>query len=170
MVRRVALDVDVLELLVDALNWRAGAAPDPESITTVRIYFYLTNPVVTPTVVTEAERANEPVRSSWKHYHFEEIRQDDFYRGCVKGMAERYIDYHPDPRDCRLVAEAECAKVQALLTVNDALIRGLSGRIEAITVARPSEYWNSAHVLRGTWPQNTPAEGTPLATASWWRW
>ena len=170
MRKRVALDADVLKLLVNALNWRGGSAPDPESIVAVRIYFYLTNPVVTPTVATEVEQANEPVLSNWKSYQLEETRQDDFYRGCVKGMAERYIDYHPDPRDCRIIAEAECAKVEALLTVNDALIRGLSGRIEAIGVVRPSEYWNSAQLPRGSTLQHPPAESNPLATASWWRW
>ena len=113
MASRVALDGDVLALLVSALTWRGGPALDTEAVAAVRVYFYVTNPLVTPTVAGEVAQANE-LSSKWKNYHFEEIAApDDFYRGCVKGMAERYVDYHPDPRDCRVVAEAECAKVEA---------------------------------------------------------
>jgi hypothetical protein len=168
---RVALDVDVFRSLVNALNWKGGPDPDAESVSAVRIYFYITHPLITPTVVAEVEQANELVLSKWKNDHFEEIAApDDFYRGCVKGMAERYIDYHPDPRDCRVVAEAECAKVEALLTLNADLVRGLSGRSEVISVVSPSEYWRSAHVPRGSRPQTTPADENPVAGATWWRW
>jgi hypothetical protein len=85
-------------------------------------------------------------------------------------MAERYIDYHPDPRDCRVVAEAECAQVKALLTLNADLVRGLSGRSEVISVVSPSEYWRAANVHRGAAPRHTPADGNPLVGATWWRW
>jgi hypothetical protein len=165
---RVALDVDVFRLLVNVLNWTGGREPDAESVSAVRIYFYITNPLITPTVAAEA---NVPLMSQWKNYQFEEIAApDDFYRGCVKGMAERYIDYHPDPRDCRVVAEAECAKVEALLTLNADLVHGLSGRSEVISVVSPSEYWRSARVPRGSRPRTTPADENPLAGAPWWKW
>lgn len=171
MDRRVALDVDVVRLLVDGLIWRGGPAPEPEAVAVVRVYFYITNPLVTPTVAAEVEQQNERRLSNWKSYHFEEIAApEDFYRGCVKGMAERYIDYHPDPRDCRVVAEAECAKVEALLTLNADLLRGLSGRTEVISVVRPSEYWQAAQVPRATSPRTPPAPGNPLLGADWWRW
>ena len=168
---RVALDVDVVRLLVDGLNWRGGPAPDAETIAVVRVYFYITNPLLTPTVAAEVEQENERRLSNWKNYHFEEIATpEDFYRGCVKGMAERYIDYHPDPRDCRVVAEAECAKVEALLTMNADLVRGLGGRSEVISVVSPSAYWTAAKVARGTPSRTGLAEGKLLAGADWWRW
>ena len=165
---RVALDADVVKQLLDALNWREGPAPDAQGLAALRIYFYVTNPLITPTVAAEIEQATE---ATWRNHVFEEIaRQDDFYRGCVKGMAERYIDYHPDPRDCRVVAEAECAKADTLLTLNGGLVRGLGGRSEALNVRRPSEYWKRAHVPRGSTPRTTPAEASPLLRADWWRW
>jgi hypothetical protein len=171
MESRVALDVDVLRVLVNALNWRGGPEPDAESVAAARIYFYITNPLITPTVAAEVEQANELLLSNWKNYHFEEFAApDDFYRGCVKGMAERYIDYHPDPRDCRIVAEAECARVEALLTLNADLIRGLSGRSEVISVIRPSGYWKRARVSAGSAGRIAPPAGNPLAGTDWWRW
>jgi hypothetical protein len=168
---RVALDVDVLTLLVNALTWRGGSEPDAEAVSAARIFFYITNPLITPTVAAEIEQANEPLLSNWKNYHFEEIAApDDFYRGCVKGMANRYVDYHPDPRDCRVVAEAECAKVEALLTLDAELVRGLSGRSEVISVVSPLQYWQAAQVPRGTSPRTSPSQGSPLLGADWWRW
>ena len=168
---RVALDVDVFRLLVHALEWRGGPEPDEESVSAVRIYFYVTNPLITPTIAAEVEEAKEPALSNWEAYHFQRVAaEDDFFRGCVKGMAERYVDYHPDPRDCRVVAEAECAKVEALLTLNRELIRGLGGKSESINVVRPLEYWKKARVPHGSPPRTTPAEGSPLATATWWGW
>jgi len=168
---RVALDADVLMRLVDALSWQRDSAPDAESVAGVQIYFYITNPLITPTVVEELEQASEPALFNWRNCQFEEIAQEDaFYGGCVKGMADRYLDYHPDPRDCRVVAEAECAKVEALLTLNADLIRGLSGRSEAINVMRPSEYWKGARVPHGTVPPRMPLKGSPLLRADWWRW
>jgi hypothetical protein len=171
MASRVALDKDVVKLLVDALNWDAGPEPDAESIAAARIYFYITNPLITPSVATEIGQTTDPMLANWKNCHFEEISAaDDFFLGCVKGMAERYIDYHPDPRDCRVLAEAECAKVEVLLTLNRELIRGLGGRSEAISVLRPSEFWRRAKVPHGIGPRTTPATGNRLAAADWWRW
>ena len=167
----VALDIEVLRLLVSTLSGSGETPPNEEAVSAVRIYVYLTNPLVTPTVVEEIEQSTAPGLSAWKGYNFEEVAgQDDFYRGCVKGMAERYLDYHPDPRDCRVVAEAECAKVKALLSLNAELVRGLSGRSEAINVLSPSKYWRAARVPHGAHPRLPVAEASPLATADWWRW
>lgn len=167
----VALDFDVVRLLVSALNWQRAAEPDAESIAALRIYLYLTSPMITPTIASEIEQAAEPGLANWRNYQLEEVsHSDDFFRGCVKGMADRYLDYHPDPRDCRVVAEAECAKAKTFLSVNPELVRGLSGRSEAINVLSPSKYWRRAHVAHGAPTRVQPAAGSPLTDAGWWRW
>ena len=168
---RVALDLDVFSRLVRALSWAGGADPDAESVAATRIYFYLTKPLLTPTVVGEIEQRNDPLEIVWRNHHFGEIAEpDDFYRGCVKGMSERYVDYHPDPRDCHLVAEAECAKVEALLTLNRELIRGMHGRAEVIGIMQPSAYWQRMQLTRGAPRRIEPSPESPLAGAQWWRW
>ena len=150
---QVALDSDVFRSLVAALNWAGGPEPEAEAVAAVRVYFYLTNPLIPPTVAADIEQAKEPLLSNWKNYQLDEITEpDDFYRGCVKGMANRYLDYYPDPRDCHVVAEVECAKVGALLTLNAALVRGLGGMSEIITIAHPVQYWRDAQVSQGNTP------------------
>lgn len=168
---RVALDLDVFGRLMRALNWTGGPEPDGESVAAVRIYLYVTNPLITPTVAGEIQERNDPLEIVWRNYQFSEISDpDEFYRGCVKGMSQRYVDYHPDPRDCRLVAEAECAKLEALLTLRPDLMKGMRGRAEAIGVMTPSEYWERAQVPRGAVPRIQPRSENPLTSAAWWRW
>ncbi|MCA1586196.1 MAG: hypothetical protein LC791_15970 [Acidobacteria bacterium] len=58
--------------------------------------------------------------------------------GCAKGRAERYVDLYPDPRDCHVVAEAECAHADIFVTLNDRLLAALGGRTDRITIALPS--------------------------------
>ena len=171
MSSRVALDLDVFSRLVRALNWNGGPEPDGESVAAVRIYLYVTNPWITPTVAAEIEERKDPLEITWRNYQFSEISHpDEFYRGCVKGMSQRYIDYYPDPRDCRLVAEAECAKLETLLTLRADLIKGMRARAEVIGVMTPSDYWNRAHMPRGAVPRIKPQSENPLSSAAWWRW
>jgi hypothetical protein len=56
---RVALDADVVRLLVDGLNWHGGPIPEAETVAVVRVYFYITNPLLTPRVAAEVEQENE---------------------------------------------------------------------------------------------------------------
>ena len=93
---RVALDADVLRLLVTVLNWHGGPEPDAEPVSAVRIYFYITNPLITPTVVEELEQASEPALFNWRNCQFEEIAQEDALRrvrerhgGSVFGLPSR---------------------------------------------------------------------------------
>ncbi len=151
--------------------WTGGPNPPPEAVAAVRIYHYLTDISVTPTVSAEIdERAVQP-DFNWRSYHFHEVSgNDESYRGCVTGMAQRYMDYHSDPRDCTLVAEVECALLETLLTLNDDLIRGLGTQAEKARILRPSEYWRHAEVARGATPRITPHHTNPLGAATWWRW
>lgn len=68
------------------------------------------------------------------------------FRICATDRAERYVMAHSDRRDCRAVAEAECAGATHFLTLNDELVTRLDARTEAILVLRPS-----AVAVGGSW-------------------
>lgn len=168
---RVALDTDALRKVVASLSNAAASAPDDdETLALVRIYFYITNPLVVPTVSEEIEAAADAVAVRWRDFQFTEVSRDDYFRGCVKGKTETYLGYHPDPRDCHAVAEAECAKVEAFLTTNNTLLKGLGGRSETISVRSPVEYWRRVQPPRGASPRIVPASANPLGCVNWWRW
>ena len=92
---------------------------------------------VLPVIADEIETDGDDVERRWRDASFMEIPADEFLKGCATGIAKRYLDYHPDPRDCRVVAEAECAKMAALVTLNPNLISGLASRAENIRIEKP---------------------------------
>jgi hypothetical protein len=94
---------------------------------------------VLPIIAEEIEADGEETERHWREARLLEIKADAFLSGCAAGMARRYLDYHPDPRDCRLVAEAECAKMDTLVTLADSLISGLANRVENILMEKPWE-------------------------------
>ena len=106
---RIALDCDVLKL---ALESRGG---DSASQFVSQLVRQATSVCVLPLVAEELESENNDSSRRWREAGFEEIA-DDFLKGCAAGVSKRYLDHHPDPRHCRLVAEAECAKMDLLVT------------------------------------------------------
>jgi len=169
---RVALDTSALRRLVAALTTdNPETEPDAESLALVRIFYYDTVPVVVPTVSAEIDARQDTVQGKWRDYHFGEVPDiGETFLGCAKGIAETYLDYHPDPRDCRVVAEAECAKVVVFLTLKREVLERLRTRVQSIAIEAPSAYWAKLKIPLGTPPNNPPAPGTPLAGVQWWRW
>ena len=91
----VALDRDVLLTFLGATGPKDGDA-DAEEMALVRIYLYLADLIVTRTVIEEA--AAEAASSDHGLRDFViQVQGDEFFRGCVKGMSQRYMDYHPTP-------------------------------------------------------------------------
>lgn len=171
MESRIALDTPALRRLIAALTTAPAAAPDDETVALVRIYLYVTAPVVLPSVSEELGQTGDVAAGSWRHLQFSEAaRYDDYFHGCVKGKTETYLGYHPDPRDCHVVAEAECAKLEAFLTTSDELLNGLGGRTETILVTRPSHFWRNSKPVPGATPRVLPAPDSLLALVDWWRW
>jgi hypothetical protein len=166
---RVALDTPALRRLVDALTTQKAGVPDDETIALVRIHLYVTSALVVPTVSDELEE--EGAAGTWRNLHFHETaRQDDYFHGCVKGRTETYLGYHPDPRDCHVVAEAECAKAEAFITTAGDLLTGLAGKTESIAVMSPTQYWRKVKPAPGTAPRIEPNPESPLARVTWWKW
>jgi hypothetical protein len=112
---------------------------DPDSQVISRLFQRVSAVCILPVIVRDLEVNGDEHERKWRDAGIEEIRADEFLTGCATGMSKRYLDYHPDPRDCRLVAEAECAKLDALVTLNQELIRGLARRVENIRIETPSE-------------------------------
>jgi hypothetical protein len=129
---RVALDRDVIRSYLNAV---VGAA-DIDAIGTL---LGVVTACVLPVIAEEIEREGNDREREWRRAGFEPVDADEFFKGCAAGMARRYVDYYPDPRDCRLVAEAECAQCEVLVTLKEELIAGLSDQSENVIITTPSE-------------------------------
>jgi hypothetical protein len=102
---------------------------------------------VLPSVAEEMKADGDEWRQLWRDAGLTEVPADDFLLGCATGLAQRYLDYHPDPRNCRVAAEAECANLDIVLTLDPDFINGLEGRVEKIRIATP---WDAAQGHRQT--------------------
>lgn len=102
---------------------------------------------VLPCVAADMDADTAAWRELWRAAGVEEVPGDEFLQGCATGLAQRYLDYHADPRDCRVAAEAECAQLDLVLTLNEEFISGLGTRVEKIRIETPS---NAARQLRRT--------------------
>ena len=165
---RIAFDRTVLRRFLKANS--GSAVVDAEALAAVRIVFYLGNPYIPPSVAKEVDANGTPEEVTWTNFHFEEISRTEFYDGCVAQTAREYLNSHPDPGDCHLVAEVECAHLNVLLTLKRDLIERLGPKAQKIKVLTPSDYWKHAKVAPGAPPQTEPAEGHPLRDQDWWRW
>lgn len=94
---------------------------------------------VLPSVAEELDADGKEWRQLWRQAGVVEVLVDEFLQGCATGLTQRYLDYHPDPRNCRVAAEAECAALDILLTIDAEFIEGLAGRVEKIRIATPWE-------------------------------
>jgi hypothetical protein len=168
--RKVAFDRDVLLLFLRAVAGEESTGR--EALAALRIVLYAATPYIVPTISREIEEDGTPVERDWRSQQqlAEIVDATDTYHGCVTTMTYRYMDYHSDPRECRVVVEAECAQLDAFLTLNNELTKALAPRAEQIAIMRPSDYWASVNVPRGTEPRWTPGPGHPLLGLDWWRW
>src|SRR5512138_2716908 len=60
---------------------------------------------VLPSVAEEMKADGDEWGPLWRDAGLIEVPADDFLQGCATGLAQRYLDYHPDPRNCRVAAE-----------------------------------------------------------------
>jgi hypothetical protein len=168
MDRRFAFDRDVLQAYTLAAG---GDGSQPEGVAALRLSMYAGVACIVPSVKREIDEEGSQQERDWRAHGFVEITDtNDTYHGCVTTMTYRYMDYHSDPRDCRVVVEAECAKLDAFLTLNEELVKALADRAEQITIMTPSRYWKKVRVAHGSAPRWTPNETHPLHAQAWWRW
>jgi hypothetical protein len=143
--RRFAFDLDVLRRLADA-----AASPvvpidgDQELVAAVRLYLYGGQSVLLPSV--ESEFVEIADRAALDRLALQPFEPDDFFRGCAKAKMDEYLSLYPDARDCRVVGEAECARVEAVLTLKLDLLNGLAERTSMVQIATPSMYWERLRI------------------------
>jgi hypothetical protein len=175
--RRVAIDSNALTYLLDAVcdGYLPCADPDPggpERVAMFRVFCYLTErPWVGPTVraeyaaIVDASKREEHDR--WTRYHLEDFELTGDAES-VDARAKELKNHHCHLDDCRVVAEAEAAGAEVLLTCDARMIKHLGSRT-GLALMRPTAFIASLAIPPGTPPHSVPADGNPLATQTWWR-
>lgn len=170
----VFVDSNCLTFVVDAV-WgvaRPTVEPVEEKIALFRSYVYAVSTLwAGPTVEHEFERMKDEekkVRHRAATNSLFGIRRPDDIEAAAR-RAQTLSQYHDDPDDCLVVAEAEGAFGEVLLTFDGDLIKRL-GQHSRIPIMRPTEFWEALAIPRGAQPRTVPRFDNPLAAQGWWRW
>lgn len=89
--------------------------------------------------------------------------------GVVTLRAAEMLTLHADPKDCRVVAEAEALGAAVLVTFDKRLRNRLAGSSK-VKILFPTERWTELEIPRGMRPRVLPEGSNPLAHENWWRW
>ena len=174
-----AIDRSVWQYLVDATRGAYDPALDPsdvreERVAALRIVLHTPSILcVTPSVHAEFERIGDPGRwrenAGMRDVFIRVVRPCDLDSGLVETRTRVLQAHHADPDDCRVVAEAEAARVSRFLTLDRHLVQHLTSHT-TLMLTQPSAYWRELRVPQGANPWLSPAPSNPLSTQSWWRW
>lgn len=179
MPTRTAIDRNVWQFLVTVT--RSGYDPSPitdvrlreEEIAAFRHPIYGERLWITPTVQVEAEAITDPelrcANEGMRAVFLREIPARELDAAWVEARTAELGQHHSGAKDCRIVAEAEAARVGHLLTFDTCLRRRLAPH-STIPIMTPTAYWEERNIPRGTTPTWEPAVSNPLRCAFWWRW
>lgn len=173
----IALDSNVVTYLVEAMRegYDPGVDDDHrlrgERVAAMRVFLYVGDLFVTPTVIAELGSISEAARRKFHELVglalLGELAQLDGHQ--VERRAREFLEHHPTEQDCLILAEGEVGGVGRLLTLD----RCLATRLQPFTSVRitaASTFWEELALPRGIDPRWLPASSNPLATQAWWRW
>jgi predicted nucleic acid-binding protein len=115
------------------------------------------------------------VNTKTKQFNLEEPQVDD---AAATARAKKLGQYHQAreggekrrrEEDCRVVAEAELAEADALLTFDKTLQKNL-GSHARLRLLAPLEYWTALAIPHRATPVREPDKSHPLYHADWLRW
>lgn len=180
----VALDADAFTFLMQA---NTGYDPTQDSdvkvamerVAVFRVFLHVERIIALPKVKSQVARIPHgdfrTVHRGFLRVHLEEPQVDD---AAATARAKELGEYHQAregaekrrrEEDCRVVAEAELAEVDALLTFYKTLQKDL-GSHARLRLLAPLEYWTALGIPRGATPVRVPDKTHPLYSADWWRW
>jgi len=174
MGERIVIDSQCVSYLIDALInvKRPTDALASEKIALFRSYLYLKDVLyITPTAVSECgEIPNEERKALHERFNFvifgEYIVE---HPAIVDKRAKLLNSFHPGEADCRILAEAEEGKFEALLTYDKHFLRNLKRASSIVNLCKPSEFWASLNIPPGTKPGKVPHSKNPLSKERWWQ-
>lgn len=173
--RHIGLDSQCLSYLLDGLAGitepRDALAEEKKAL--LRIWFYQPGTfVLGETVISEVAKIRNLDRRMFHQSFIRTLFLDYPIQDLVtvEARAAYFQLAHPKPDDSRILAEAEELKLDFLLTYDHDFWKRLSVTASTTKLMKPSNYWSTLGILKGTAPVTVPHPTNPLSQQSWWRW
>jgi len=171
----VGLDSQCLSYLLDAI---AGISEPTgllaaEKKALLHSWFYKPGTfVLTETVIAEVSRIRNTNRREFHESFIRTLFLEYPVRdlATVQARAEQFEVSHPNPGDCRILAEAEELRLDFLLTYDHKFWERLSSVSSTTRLLKPWDFWISRGIPKGAKPVTVPHPTNPLSVQSWWRW
>ena len=171
----IGLDSQCLSYLLDGI---AGISEptDPladEKKALLRTWFYQPGTfILTETVISEVAKIRNLDRRRFHESFIQTLFLDYPVHdlAVVQARAAHFKQFHSKLCDCRILAEAEELQLDFVLTYDHAFLKQLSTASSTTKLMKPSKYWNSLGIAKGTKPVTVPHHTNPLSQQSWWQW
>jgi rRNA-processing protein FCF1 len=174
----IAIDSNALTYLINAIDPDYDPLNDTpknkkERQAMLRIFLYQGDPFhILPQVIKEY---NDIPGYEWRSLHesttwalFMEFHIAN-QKHKIDQRRDEFLTIHKNKhKDCQLLAEAESASMDVLLTRDNNFKKNLS-EIAKIKIMYPSEYWESLNMQAGISPKIAPATSNPLFGKYWWQ-
>jgi hypothetical protein len=174
-IRKIGVDSQCLSYLLDGI---AGISEPTDHLAEekkalLRIWFYQAGTfILSETVISEVSK----IRNLDRRRFHESFVQTLFLSypvrdsATVQARAAQFQLSHPEPSDCRILAEAEELRLDFLLTYDHDFWKRLCANSPTTKLVKPSSYWESLGIGKGAAPDKVPHPTNPLSQQSWWRW
>jgi hypothetical protein len=173
--RHIGLDSQCLSYLLDSIvgigEPRDTLAEEKKAL--LRIWFYQTGTfVLGETVISEVAKIRNLDRREFHQSFIRTLFLDYPVHdlAIVEARSAHFQRAHSKPDDCRILAEAEELKLDFLLTYDHDFWKRLSTTSSTTKLMKPSSYWGTLGIPKGTTPITVPHPTNPLSQQSWWRW
>jgi hypothetical protein len=173
--RHIGLDSQCLSYLLDGIEGITEPldALAEEKKALLRIWFYQPGTfILGETVISEVAQIRNLDRRELHQSFVRTLFLDYPVRdlAAVEARAAHFQQAHPKPDDCRILAEAEELKLDFLPTYDYDFCKRLSTTSSATKLMKPSTYWSSLGISKGTAPVTVPHPTNPLSQQSWRKW
>jgi predicted nucleic acid-binding protein len=173
----IAIDSNSLTYLITAMEPNYDPLHDEpsnrkERMSMLRIFLYQGTPFyILPQVIKEY---NDIHIYEWKNMHgstvgallieFRIVNK----KAVIDQRRDAFLKVHKKYKDCQLLAEAEAAGMNVLLT-RDKKFKNKLFEMTTVKIMYPSKYWESLSFQSRIKPAIMPAESNPLFGKTWWR-
>ena len=171
-----AVDSNVLTYLTDVLDpeychSRDDTSAAEERIAVLRLCLFVRGKALPPTVRQEYEEIPGDQKKKW-HEQADIVLFHDLPRpprAFLDKKVRCFMKSHSELKDCTILTEVEFANVSILLSNDDKFINRLRNHTQ-VCLCKPSIYWKSLNIPRGSKPVLVPGETNPLSSKAWWHW
>lgn len=142
-----------------------------EKSSMLKIFLYVGNLYVLPDVKDEVKQIRDQSKLNGHLLLWGVLLRniDNLDNNQVMQYAKQYAEFHGKQKDCRILAQAEVAGLDFLLTFDQSFFNNLKDKTQSVCLLKPSNYLERLNIPAGSRPKLIPDSLNPLSAMDWWK-